>query len=222
MSCNKNPLKIKKMFNEISLYYDKMNNCISLGTHKFIKYLAIRELNIKPRSLVLDLCCGTGDFSEIIMKRFPRVKVIGLDFSPEMLKIAKQKNPNGVFMQGDCTKLPFSDNEFKYITMGFGLRNIERHYLALSEIYRVLDKDGKFLHLDFGKHNFISNIFDKIVPFMVKVIGENPDHYKYLLESKHEFPEPERLIKEIESHGFIHRKTCNYLFGAISAQIFQK
>ena len=93
MTCDKNPQKIQNMFDEISSYYDKMNNIISLGTHFIIKYFALKELDIKPRSVVLDLCCGTGDFTKIISKFYPRAKVIGLDFSEKMLKLAMKKIP---------------------------------------------------------------------------------------------------------------------------------
>ena len=99
--------------------------------------------------MILDLCCGTGDFTQIISKYYPRTRVIGLDISEGMLKLAKAKNPAGVFMKGDCVNLPFENSEFDYVTMGFGLRNIEDRKKALSEIYRVLDNGGKFLQLDF-------------------------------------------------------------------------
>lgn len=222
MTCDKNPEKIQKMFDEISIYYNKMNNLISFGTHKIIKYLAIKELNIQPRTMVLDLCCGTGDFTQIITKFFPRAKVIGLDFSKEMLKLAKEKNPNNVFMQADCTNLPFKEREFNYITISFGLRNIENRQKAISEIYRVLDKGGKVLHLDFGKHNSLSQIFDYIVPIIAKITKANSEHYKYLLSSKEEFPEPDELINEFHNAGFSYVKQCDYLFGTISAQIMEK
>lgn len=222
MTFDKEPQKIKNMFDEISVYYDSMNNFISLGTHFVLKYLCVKELELKPRSMVLDLCCGTGDFTKIISIYFPRVKVIGLDFSEKMLKIAKSKNPKGVFMQGDCTHLPFEYGEFDYITMGFGLRNISDRQKAISECYRVLDKGGKFLHLDFGEHNFTSKIFNIIVPFFARVLNKNSQHYKYLLSSKEQFPAPDNLIREFEECGFKYVKRCDYLFGAISAQIMQK
>ena len=91
--CDKNPQKIQSMFNEISRYYDKMNDFISLGTHRVIKKNAIKMLKLSPNTMVLDVCCGTGDFTSIINQLFPSIKVIGLDFSPKMLEIAKQKNP---------------------------------------------------------------------------------------------------------------------------------
>lgn len=222
MTCDKNPEKIKSMFEEIAIYYDKVNNLISFGTHYLIKYFCIKELDIKPRAMVLDLCCGTGDFSKIINKIYPRAKVIGIDFSNEMLKLAKEKNPNGVFIQADCTNIPFSEKEFSYATIGFGLRNIENRQQALSEIYRILENDGFFLHLDFGYHNKLSKIFDIFVSILCKIYKNNAPHYNYLLKSKNEFPNPEELIKEFEQEGFKYIKRKDFLFGTISAQIMQK
>lgn len=222
MSINKNPEKIKNMFDEISSYYDFMNNVISFGMHYVIKFLAIKELKIEPRTMILDLCCGTGDFTKIISKFYPRARIIGFDISEKMIKLAKIKNPLGVFMQGDCTDLPFEDGEFDYVTMGFGLRNIENRDEAISEIYKVLKKGGKFLQLDFGEHNFISKIFDFVVPLEVKLLKKEPQNYEYLLKSKNEFPEPDELIREFEKHGFKYVKKCCFLFDTISVQIVEK
>lgn len=222
MTCDKTPQKITKIFDEISGYYDKMNNFISLGTHYFIKKIALKNLKIKQNSYILDLCCGTGDFTQIIDKIEPKAKVIGLDNSVEMIKLAKHKNPQKVFMHGDCTNLPFKDREFDYITVGFGLRNVDNRQKALSEIYRTLKTEGKFMHLDFGRHGFGGKCFDFWVPILVKIFGVNHENYHYLIESKNEYPEPQVLIKEFETHGFKLVKRKDFLFGAVSYQILEK
>jgi demethylmenaquinone methyltransferase/2-methoxy-6-polyprenyl-1,4-benzoquinol methylase len=222
MTYNKNPQKIQQMFDNIAQNYDKMNNFISLGLHFFVKYLALRELNIQPRTSVLDLCCGTGDFTKLITKFYPRAKIIGLDFSKKMLKLAKEKNPKNVFIQADVTEIPFKNEEFDYITFGFGLRNIENRTKAISEIQRVLVDGGKFLHLDFGEHNNFSKIFNGIVFIMAKFFSKDYESYKYLVESKEDFPSPEMLIKEVESCGLKLFKRQDFLFGIVSAQIFVK
>ena len=222
MTCDKNPEKIKSMFEEIAIYYDKVNNIISFGTHYLIKYLCVKELDIKPRSMVVDLCCGTGDFTKLINKIYPRAKVIGLDFSPEMLKLAKEKNKTGVFLQADCTNIPFPEKEFQYATIGFGLRNIEDRQKAISEIYRILETDGIFLHLDFGNHNKLSKAFDIFVNLLCKICKNGAEHYQYLLNSKEEFPNPDKIIEEFEQQGFKFIKRKDFLFGTISAQIMQK
>ncbi len=219
---NKNPQKVREIFEEISPYYDFMNNIISVGCHLLIKFLSIKELNPQPNTMLLDLCCGTGDYTKIISKFYPKVKTIGLDFCDKMLKIAKLKNPKGTFMRGDCTSLPFRDNEFNYVTMSFGLRNIQDRKAALEEIYRVLDVGGLFLHLDFGKHNFLSKIFNILVPIVAMFFGKNKNHYEYLINSKEEFPQPTALIREFKAVGFKYKKRRDYLFGVISLQIMEK
>ena len=219
--CDKNPQKINQIFDSIASYYDKMNNYMSFFTHKLIKKYALRDLNIKPNSKVLDLCCGTGDFCSIINSFNRNTMLIGVDNSQNMLKIAKQKNPKLVFVRADCTKLPFSE-EFSYVTMGFGLRNIENRTLAISQIYKSLKVNGEFLHLDFGNHNFASKIFDFIVMLLIKLHRADAKSYEYLLESKNSFPQPAELIKEFERAGFKFVKRKDFLFGVISYQIMRK
>ena len=221
MVFDKNPEKIKTMFDEISQNYDFINNLISLGTHYFIKTLAIKELGIKKNAKVLDICSGSGDFTKIISKLYPAIDITGVDVSEKMLEKAKLKNPGYKFIKGDCTNLGFKDKSFSFVTAGFGLRNIKDRKAAIVEIYRVLDNKGKFLHLDFGSHNFLSKFFDIMLLILTKPL-KNSAHYKYLINSKNNFPEPEELIKEFESSGFKHLKTKNYIFGIISAQIMQK
>lgn len=210
------------LFDEISQCYDKMNNKISLYSHYVVKFLAIRDLGIKPKTSILDICCGTGDFTKIITKFYPKSRIIGLDFSREMLKIAKTKNPKGAFIMADAAELPFKSGEFNYVTMGFGLRNMPDRKKSLSEIRRVLGHGGRFLHLDFGYHNFFSKIFDVLVLVFAKLNKEGFESYKYLIESKKNFPQPDELIKEVEKMGFQCIKARNFMFGVISEQIFVK
>ena len=113
---------IKSLFNKISQKYDFMNNIISFGMHKNVKLTSIKALKIEPNSKVLDLCCGSGDLGRIIKKIQPSCDVIGVDFSPKMLEIARLKNPNITYWEIDATDLPFEKNSFDYIVMGFGLQ----------------------------------------------------------------------------------------------------
>ena len=178
------PDNIKTLFNKISKKYDFMNNVISFGTHFLVKKEAIKSLEIKPNSKVLDLCCGSGDLGRIIKKYHPTCDVIGVDFSPKMLEIARQKNQNITYWEMDATELPFEKNSFDYIVMGFGLRNIPEKNKAIEEIHRILKNNGKFLHLDFGAQNCLSNIYDNIVLLLAKIFVKNTKEYKYLIISK--------------------------------------
>lgn len=219
---DKNPEIIKNIFNDIAGYYDKMNSIISFGLHYLIKKSAINLLCIKENSLILDLCCGTGDITKIVNAVSPSSKVIGVDNSEKMLIKAKMKNPDNLFVQADCTNLPFKNSEFDYASISFGLRNIQNRTSAISEIYRVLKSDGKFLHLDFGEHNIFSKIFDFSLTVIINIVPINKEHYKYLIESKKQYPRPTELINEFKNAGFSFIKKKNYLFGVITAIIMQK
>lgn len=221
---DKNPETIHVMFNMISKKYDFMNNLMSLGTHNFVKYKSVKNLDIKPHTKIIDLCCGTGDLARIAQKIQPDAIVTGIDFSEEMLKIAKNKTPNGKiqYLQGDITNLPYEDNSFDTVTMGFGLRNILNAEKAVEEIYRILKPNGSFLHLDFGKNNNLGKIYDKLTPNLAKIFTENYFSYEYLIKSKQNFPSPEDLIKDFENKGFKLKKRQDFIFGIISSQIMTK
>ena len=219
---DKSPNKIKNLFNRISNSYDFMNNIISFGLHKIIKFKCIKELNITNRSKILDLCCGTGDTAWLIKKHYKKVNVIGVDFSEKMLNIARKKCRYVEFYNLDITNLPFEKNEFDTITCTFGLRNVENINKAIENAYKVLKINGEFMHLDFGYKNKISKIFDFYVPILCKIFKKNPLAYNYLVKSKQEFYTPEEIIKLFTDNNFELKKQKNFLFNTISMQIFTK
>ena len=219
---DKSPEKISEMFSEISKSYDKNNNIISLGLHKKIKKSAIGLLDFSDNMRILDLCCGTGDITEIL-NTFPyKLDITGIDFSENMIKLAQQKNPESKFQYGDATNLKQENCSKDIITMTFGLRNISDRKKAIKECYRVLKKGGQLLHLDFGYKNIFSNIFNLIAISGIKILHGQTEAYEYLLQSKNEFPEPEELIKEFENEGFKLKKKKDCLFDIISAQVYYK
>lgn len=222
MTLDKSPGNIQKMFNTIAEKYDFMNNVISLGTHQSVKFKSVKNLDIHPHDSVLDICCGTGDLSRSLKKIQPLACVTGIDFSEKMLEIAKSKSKDIKFIQGDAVSLPFEDNHFDFVTMGFGLRNISQPEKAVEEAYRVLRPGGRFLHLDFGEKSFTNKIFDIGVPLMTKIFYGGNVSYDYLVESKKVFPTPDELIKDFESKGFKLVKRKDYILGAISCQILKK
>lgn len=222
MTPDKTPEKIKKMFDKIAFKYDFINNIMSLNTQYKIKQKCIELLNINTGNNILDLCCGTGDLAILAKKDQPQCHITGVDFSEKMLEIAKRKSDKIHFLQADATNLPFEDNTFDIVTMGFGLRNIQNAEKAIEEVQRVLKPNGKFLHLDFGEKNILSKIYDFFVPLMSKTFTNNELAYSYLIESKKIFPTPKELIKDFENKGFKLNKRKDFLFGVISTQIVSK
>ncbi len=222
----KNEVKIKELFNKIAINYDNNNNIISFGLHNFIKKNAIKRLKIRQNTLILDICTGTGDIINYILNNNQPRKVIGVDFSSEMLKLARKrfKNKKYVkFINSNANNLPFCNNTFDYITISFGFRNIKHKIKTLKEINRILKLNGKLMHLDFGKSNkFMNIIFEFIVNFILKIFYKKSSPYKYLLKSRKDFYSPDELIKLFKNKGFSLEKRVDYLFGIISLQIYKK
>lgn len=218
----KNPKDIRKMFDKISYQYDLINNILSCFSHKKIKTQSVEALSLRDNFKVLDLCCGTGDLGKIIKKKFPKVQVFGVDFSRNMLKIASRKNKNIEYHEADATKLPFANDYFDCVVMGFGLRNIQEPEVALGEIYRVLKTNGEFLHLDFdSKGKYIAQ-YDKIMPFVLKVFVKDLTPYKYLLTSKNNFYSNDELIELFEENNFGIVSFKKMMFDMISYQVMKK
>lgn len=222
MDLDKNPAKIRKMFDEISLNYDFLNNIISFFTHIYIKKLALQKLNFTDDHKIIDLCCGSGDISKIIKKINPKTKVIGIDFSSKMLEIAKNKVPDVEFIEADILNLPFKDCEFDIAIISFGLRNVENIDLALNEIYRILKFKGIFLNLDFIKGAKIFNLYKIIALFLTKISAKNSAPYKYLINSIEKYYTLDELIKKIQNHNFKLLKKKKMCLGCISYQIMIK
>lgn len=207
-------------FENIAKRYDILNNVISFGLHKFIKKRALTMLNFNKKKKVLDLCCGTGDIPLIIQKINPAIKITGVDFSSNMLNIAKNRCKNVEFIEADCSRLPLTDNTFDICTIFFGYRNIEDQKGSIKEIKRVLNNNGKFLHVDFNNKSYINCIFDVIIN-LAKYFAKNKEDYEYLIQSKNNFLSPKELIEEFEKNDFRFIKQKDYLFGIISAQYFE-
>lgn len=222
MTVFKAPEYIQNLFNSIAGKYDLLNNAMSFGLHKFVKKDCLKLLCLKEGANVLDGCCGTGDMAGFVKEIQPFAEVTGVDFSENMLEIAKTKVKNVHFMKGDVTSTNFPDNSFDAVIMGFGLRNISNPERALFEILRIMKPGGKFLHLDFGRKNLASRMFNILIPIAAFFFGGDFKSYSYLVKSKNAFPEPDELIEDFEKSGFDFVMRKDYLFGIISAQIVKK
>ena len=211
------------MFDKIADRYDLLNTVISFGMHKSIKKAALENLNIENNQEIIDLCTGTGDITGILAEINPTLKIIGVDFSSKMLKLAKKKHPNMKFLESDCANLPLEDDSFDICTMFFGYRNVEDKERCIKEIVRVLKPSGQFVHLDFSSNNKIfSRILDLIIFVAAHLFTKNRRAYRYLIKSKQEFMKPEEVIKTFEKHGLKNTKRKDFILGVVSAQYFIK
>ncbi|GAB5057233.1 demethylmenaquinone methyltransferase [Companilactobacillus alimentarius] len=210
---NKVPEKdVQRTFNNIAGNYDRLNTIMSLGTHQSWRQKATQKINNQPQD-ILDLCCGTADWTVMLAHRFIHAKVIGVDFSQEMLKLAQQKVAkskvtNITLESGNAMKLNFSDNSFDVVTIGFGLRNVPDADKVLSEIYRVLKPNGQIVCLEAFKVEtpIIKTgwklYFNHIMPLMGKVFAKNKSDYQYLDDSVNHFVSIEKLCQMMQNVGF--------------------
>lgn len=205
--------EVAEMFDNISGKYDFLNHFLSLGIDHIWRKKAIQLLKpLKPQR-ILDLATGTGDFAIAALKLNPK-EIIGMDISNGMLekgrdKMLKKGVENIIDMRnGDSENMPFEDGYFDALTVGFGVRNYENLEKGLSEMLRVLRKDGMAVILEFSKPKKfpIKQLFQfyskRIIPFLGKTISKDRSAYAYLPESVAAFPEGQDFIDILTKLGY--------------------
>ena len=201
--------KVQELFATIARRYDLLNDIMSAGLHRRWKRRLV-ELAGQPRD-VLDLCCGTGDIAMMFQAR-----VIGADFTEEMLRVAAGRReapragsrPPIRWVQADALRLPFPDNSFDVVSVGYGLRNLADIEGGLREILRVLRPGGKLLSLDFGKPEtraWRSVYFAHLrmaLPLLGWIFCGDPDTHGYILASLRNYPAQRGIRALMESRGY--------------------
>jgi demethylmenaquinone methyltransferase/2-methoxy-6-polyprenyl-1,4-benzoquinol methylase len=192
--------EVAQMFDNISAKYDFLNHFLSLGIDKIWRKKAVNMLSDINPSRILDIATGTGDFAIQSMTLLPE-EVIGVDISEGMLekgreKMIKRKIDHIISMRsGDSEDLPFEDNYFDALTVGFGVRNFQNLELGLAEMLRVVRTGGKLVILEFSKpkrfpvKQYYAFHSKYIIPFFGKTISKDASAYTYLPESVAAFPE---------------------------------
>jgi len=207
--------RVADVFHSVANKYDLMNDLMSMGVHRLWKRYTIQIAGIKPGDRVLDLAGGTGDlalkFSRIVG---PEGLVVLSDINASMLGEGRDRlTDEGVagnieYAQANAEALPFPDNYFDCITIAFGLRNVTNKEKALESMLRVLKPGGKLLVLEFSKptNEPLSKAYDlysfKALPFMGKLVANDPDSYRYLAESIRMHPDQQTLKQMMEDAGF--------------------
>ena len=194
--------KVRELFATIARRYDLLNDIMSAGLHRRWKRRLV-ELAGEPRD-VLDLCCGTGD----IALRF-RARVVGVDFTEEMLRVAAAREHSKIsWIRADALRLPFADNSFDVVSVGYGLRNLADIEQGLREVWRVLRPGGKFVSLDFGKPEsatFRALYFGYlriVLPILGRLFCGDPDTHAYILTSLRNYPAQRGIKEMMTSQGY--------------------
>ena len=221
--------RVGEVFSSVAEKYDLMNDLMSLGIHRLWKRLAINGCALKRGHCVLDIAGGSGDLSRLIS---PLVgdhgEVFLADINAAMLRVGRQRlldaglHKNITCVLANAESLPFIDNYFDRITMGFGLRNVTDKAAALASLYRVLKPGGRLMILEFSKPviSVLQPVYDaysfKILPWLGELVANDAASYQYLAESIRMHPDQETLKNMLLTAGF---DRCDYhnLSGGIVA-----
>ena len=210
--------RVRAVFSSVANKYDLMNDAMSAGMHRFWKDAAAAKLNPQPGELILDVAGGTGDIARRLKKlgdgaaqrrglEPPEIHVI--DINTEMLEAGRKRGEGGLYWhEGDAENLPVHDSAADAYIISFGIRNCTDVAKVLREAKRVLKPGGRFYCLEFSRlaigglepaYDFYS--FNAI-PALGKLLANDPDSYRYLVESIRRFPDQETFLAMIEAAGF--------------------
>jgi demethylmenaquinone methyltransferase / 2-methoxy-6-polyprenyl-1,4-benzoquinol methylase len=215
------------MFDRIAGVYDLMNTAMTAGMHHRWRERAADRAELEPGDSALDVCCGTGDLAFELARRVGSGGVVvGCDFSEPMLELARRKAAGrGVgqvrFEWADALELPYPDEAFDAVTVGFGARNLADLERGLAELTRVLRPGGRLVILEITQprrpplSTFYLLWFDRIVPVLGAIAGDS-DAYAYLPQSVKRFPSPLRLAELTAASG-LERIGYTVLAGGIIA-----
>ncbi|WP_085992030.1 demethylmenaquinone methyltransferase [Oceanobacillus senegalensis] len=217
--------RVHHVFEKIYDNYDSMNSIISFQMHKSWRQDVMNRMKVGKGTKALDVCCGTGDWSISLAESVGESgEVIGLDFSKNMLSVAEQKKQNLKMdnldlIHGNAMDLPFDDNSFDYVTIGFGLRNVPDYMTVLKEMHRVVKPGGKVVCLETSQPTVIGFkqlyffYFRFIMPLFGRLFAKSYKEYAWLNESTRKFPDKNRLYQMFLEAGFSHVELESYTGG---------
>lgn len=215
---------VRGVFESVADSYDLMNDLMSLGTHRLFKRMTLEMSGVRPGNRVLDLAGGTGDLAALFDPLVGEEGLVVLaDINAQMIRVGRDRLlDQGItriaFCQANGEQLPFADQSFHCITIGFGLRNFTDKVTALAELNRILRPGGALLVLEFSKpqNPLIEagyRAFQSLWPGMGRLLVGDAGSYRYLVESIEMHPSQEALKLMMEDAGFVQVEYHNLLSG---------
>lgn len=220
---------VGEVFTSVARNYDRMNDLMSFGLHRWWKRYFIATSGVRTGDRVLDLAGGTGDIAALLR---PAVgdsgRIMVGDVNADMLAVGRDRLIDRGLVDGidyaqlDAEVLPFPDATFDCVTMAFGLRNVTHQEQALAEIHRVLKVGGRALVLEFSalKPELLKPLYDfhsfQVLPRLGKLFAEDEASYRYLAESIRRHPDQETVKTMFESVGFAHVDVRNLSAGIVA------
>jgi demethylmenaquinone methyltransferase/2-methoxy-6-polyprenyl-1,4-benzoquinol methylase len=217
--------RVHGVFSSVASRYDLMNDVMSGGLHRHWKNQFVARVRPRRREKILDMAGGTGDVAFRLARRGARVTVA--DISPEMLEVGKQR-AHKQRLEGlswaveNAEELSFADRSFDGYTIAFGIRNVTHIDKALAEAHRVLKVGGRFFCLEFSTTRWpgFRELYDSysmhVVPVLGKVVAQDEESYRYLVESIRRFPPMDAFKAMIERAGFGQARAEPILGGLVA------
>jgi demethylmenaquinone methyltransferase / 2-methoxy-6-polyprenyl-1,4-benzoquinol methylase len=212
---------IRRMFDRIAPRYDRLNTVFSLDRDRAWRRQAATLARLRPGQTVVDLCSGTGKLAhELLREVEPGGEVIGIDFSPAMLEVARAREPRVRFLQADVTALPLPDGAADAVTIAFGYRNLVDRVAGLREMRRILKPGGRVVILEFtppasGPLLRAYRLYlERVMPAVAGAIHRSDgDAYRYLASTVEAFPRPEEVSAQLAEAGFERIEAHRLTFG---------
>lgn len=236
MAASENPRDraVQHMFNRIARRYDLLNRVISFRLDNHWRKQVIQSIRTADNPLILDLGAGTGDLTFLAAKAADTGRIVGLDFSLEMLKFAQSKSrsaPHGErthFVLGSALVVPFREAVFDRVMSAFVLRNVSDLALFFGQAFRVLRPGGRIVTLDmfppstglFAK--FYGLYFYRLMPWIGALLARDRDAYRYLSESVRTFHSPMTVAKILKQTGFQHIRWRKFLCGSVCMHVAER
>lgn len=212
--------KVGQVFHSVAAQYDVMNDLMSFGIHRIWKRITRELSGLRAGHEVLDLAGGTGDLSMLFSDVVGSTGTVVLsDINESMLLVGRDRLIDKGYLQNvqfallNGEQLPFANNQFDLISIGFGLRNFTDKEKALRAIYQCLKPGGRLLVLEFSKpvNPILEKIYDAysftVIPKIGKLVADDAESYQYLAESIRKHPDQETLKSMMIDAGF---EDCDY------------
>src|SRR6202142_1567971 len=221
--------RVRSVFASVAGKYDVMNDLMSFGVHRLWKHFTLSLTGLRPGQHALDVAGGTGDLAAGMLKQVGKSgRVVLSDVNPAMLEIGRDRlldaghvgNLEGIV--ADAERLPFEDDAFDCVTIGFGLRNVTDKAAALKSMHRVLKPGGQLLVLEFstpvapGLKPIYAAYSFQVLPRLGALIAKDAGSYRYLAESIRMHPNQETLLEMLRTAGFIQARYHNLSGGIVA------